>query len=83
MITEAEPIFLEIFINADDFRSSGFGGRSAIEDEIDEALEKADLGEVTGGTRARGSASFLCALRSASFAYHHGRSDGSCGRGLA
>lgn len=46
---ETEPIFLEIFINADDFQASGFGGRSAVEDEVDEALEKANLGEVTGG----------------------------------
>jgi len=46
---ETEPIFLEVFINAEDFESSGFGGRSAVEDELDEALEKAALGEVTGG----------------------------------
>ncbi len=46
---ETEPIFLEIFITADAFQASGFEGRSAVEDEVDEDLEETGLGEVTGG----------------------------------
>ena len=46
---ETESIFLEVFINANDFEASGFGGRSAVEDEVEDALEKAKLGKITGG----------------------------------
>jgi hypothetical protein len=42
----SESIFLEIVLASADFK---FAGRDEIEDPLDEALQKAQLGEVTGG----------------------------------
>jgi hypothetical protein len=42
----SHPAFLEIVLKSEDF---DFGGRDAVEDPLDEALQAAQLGEVTGG----------------------------------
>ena len=41
-------VFLEILLQDSDLVAAGFEGRDEIEDPLAEALEKADLGEVTG-----------------------------------
>lgn len=43
--------FFEIILQTEDFT---FGGRDEIEDPIDEALQQAELGEVTGGGTGMG-----------------------------
>jgi hypothetical protein len=44
-------VFLEIVLSSDDFT---FGGRDEIEDPLNEALQAAALGEVTGGGTGMG-----------------------------
>ena len=46
-----ETTFFEIILQAADFH---FGGRDEIEDPLDEALQNASLGEVTGGGSGSG-----------------------------
>jgi hypothetical protein len=43
--------FFEIILKSEDFQ---FGGRDEIEDPLDEALQEAGLGEVTGGGSGMG-----------------------------
>jgi hypothetical protein len=45
-------IFLEIVLQGADF---GFGGRDEVEDPLGQALQAADLGEVTGGGTGMGT----------------------------
>ena len=40
------PVFLEVIFQSADFR---FAGRDEVEDPLDEALQAAGFGEVTGG----------------------------------
>jgi len=47
------PIFLEIVFQSADFT---FGGRDEIEDPLEEALQDAGIGEVTGGGSGMGTA---------------------------
>ena len=47
----SETTFFEIILQSADFN---FGGRDEIEDPLDEALQQANLGEVTGGGSGRG-----------------------------
>jgi len=47
-----ENIFLEIVLKSEDFK---FGGRDAVEDPLDEELQKNNLGEVTGGGSGMGT----------------------------
>ena len=46
-----ESTFFEIILQSADFN---FGGRDEIEDPLDEALQQANLGEVTGGGSGMG-----------------------------
>lgn len=46
-----ETTFFEIILQSADFN---FGGRDEIEDPLDEALQNASLGEVTGGGSGMG-----------------------------
>ena len=46
-----ETTFFEIILQSADF---AFGGRDEIEDPLDEALNQANLGEVTGGGSGMG-----------------------------
>ncbi len=48
----SHPAFLEIVLKSEDF---AFGGRDVVEDPLDEALQAAQLGEVTGGGTGSGS----------------------------
>lgn len=48
--------FFEIVFSAEDFLSSGFTGRDQLEDPLDEALQDANYGEVTGGGGGLGMA---------------------------
>jgi hypothetical protein len=47
----AEATFLEVVLQAADFT---FGGRDEVEDPLDEALQAAGIGEVTGGGTGMG-----------------------------
>lgn len=47
----SDTTFFEIILQSADFN---FGGRDEIEDPLDEALQNANLGEVTGGGSGRG-----------------------------
>lgn len=46
--------FFELSFDAVDFQTCGFEGRDEIEDPLDEALQNAGIGEVTGGGSGRG-----------------------------
>lgn len=49
-----DAIFLEIIFNASDYEVMQIDGRDEIEDPLDEALTKLDIGEVTGGGAGSG-----------------------------
>lgn len=42
-------VFLEVFLPFDENDTSGIEGRDAIEEPLNDALQEAELGEVTGG----------------------------------
>ncbi len=49
-----DPIFLEIILIVPDLMASGIESRDEIEDPLNEALERAGIGEVTGGGSGMG-----------------------------
>ena len=46
--------FFELSFDAADFQNCGFDARDEMEDPLDEALQSAGIGEVTGGGSGRG-----------------------------
>jgi hypothetical protein len=56
----SQTAFLEIVLKSEDFT---FDGRDAVEDPLDEALQAARLGEVTGGGSGSGSSNIDVELR--------------------
>jgi hypothetical protein len=46
--------FFELSFDAVDFQNCGFDARDELEDPLDEALQNAKIGEVTGGGSGRG-----------------------------
>jgi hypothetical protein len=49
-------MFLEVVFNAHELAAAGFGGRDELEEPLQDALEQAGLGQVTGGGSGSGFA---------------------------